>query len=145
MMINKERFKMSFAEVLFLVAAALYMAGIRYWFPVCMPMENGFMSCHWAGEVLKALSILILVFSLIHIFMPDIRIKAGMNAVLAGISVLMPLIPGKIISVCGNEMMKCRQGTSTWTLVFAAVFVLILVIDTVLGAASLSSEKHKRR
>ncbi len=145
MLVNKNKFKMSLTEIFLLTASVIFAIGIRYWFPVCMPMGDGYMSCHWAGEILKAVSILITALSLVHIFIPDIKVKTGMNIALAGIWVTIPLIPGRIIAICGNEMMRCRQGTSTGSLLFALLFIIILVIDTVIGLSALASEKHKRK
>lgn len=136
---------MSFTEILLLAASVIFAIGIRYWFPVCMSMGDGYMNCHWAGEILKAMSILIAALSLIHVFIPDIRVKTGMNIALAGIWIMIPFIPGKIIPICGNDMMRCRQGTSTGSLLFAILFIILLAVDIVIGSSALSSEKHKRK
>ena len=144
MIINKKCFKISFAEPVLLLAAVLYAVGIRYWFPVCMSMEK-VMSCHWAGEVLKAMSVLMIGLALISIFLPDAWGKIGVNISAAGISVLMMLIPGRVISICSNEAMKCRQGTSVGTLIFTLIFILIAIVDMVICASMLASEKHKRK
>ena len=102
------------------------------------------MSCHWAGEVLSALSVLLVILSLIHMVIPDERIKAGIDISGAGIAVLSLMIPGNIINLCKNSEMQCRTNTSLWTIIFMAVICAALCADAFIYLRLHSGKKHSR-
>ena len=144
MILNRKRLKIGISEILVLLISVLYLIGIRVWFPVCMPMEH-IMTCHWAGEVLKALSCLFLALSLIHIFIPDLKMKAGMDIAMISVACITFFIPGHIIPLCGDAMMMCRKGTSIYSSVFALVLAVLLIADIVIVMSYIAKDKHKRR
>ena len=145
MIVNKRKFKIAFTDILLTALGVLYYFGIHYWFPVCMAMEDKPMNCHWAGEVLSALAVVLSVLSAVHILMPDEKIKSGMDVSMAGIAVLAVLIPGNIIPLCKSSEMMCRNGTSMWTAVFMISFIIIAAADIFIYLQSLSDKKHKRK
>ena len=145
MIINKLKCKIAVTDILLFVCSVIYFFGIRYWFPVCRSSGDMIMSCHWAGKMLEALSVLFIVVSAAHFIIPDEKIKAGMDISSAGIAVLSLMIPGNIISLCKNSEMMCRNGTSVWTTVFMAVFIIFAAADVFIYLQSFSSEKHKRK
>lgn len=145
MIVNKRKCKIGVTDILLLVCSALYFIGIKYWFPVCGMSGDMVMGCHWAGEVLAALSIMLIVISAVHIVIPDEKIKTGMDISLAGIAVFAMMIPGNIISLCKNSEMQCRNGTSVWTIIFMVSFCIIAAADAFIYFHNLSAEKHKRK
>lgn len=145
MIINKKKCKIGFTDILLLVCSVLYSIGIKYWFPVCEISGDMVMGCHWAGEVLAAVSILLIVISVVHIAIPDERIKNGIDISLAGIAVFAMMIPGNIISLCKNSEMQCRNYTSVWTIIFMVSLCIISVADAFIYLLQLSGEKHKRK
>ena len=145
MIINKRKWKMAVTDILLLVCAVLYFIGIKYWFPVCAVSGEMVMSCHWAGEVLTALSVLLIVTAAVHMVIPDEKIKTGMDIALVGIAVLAAMIPGNIISLCKNSEMQCRSNTSVWTMILMISFCLIACADGFIYLQLLSGEKHKRK
>ena len=144
MFINKRKIKIAVTDILLLVCSALYCIGIKYWFPVCKASGDMIMSCHWAGEALFALAVLLCVLSAAHTFIPDEKIKSGIDISLAGIAVFAMLIPGNIISLCKSSDMICRNGTSMWTSVFMILLIIIAAADIFIYLQSLSGGKHKR-
>ena len=146
MIVNKEKIKVAVTDIIMVIVSVLYTIGIRAWFPVCEPMEDGsFMACHWAGEVLKAISILLLVLACAHAFCaPDGKIKTGLDYGIAGISALGFCIPGRVISLCKMAEMRCRANTQLWTIIFMIAMILIAIADVVLYFTKASDEKHAR-
>lgn len=144
MIINRSNCKIAGTDILFSGLSILYLVGIKRWFPVCEVSGDMVMSCHWAGEVLSALSVLLIVISLIHIVIPDERIKAGIDIAGAGIAVLCLMIPGNIISLCKNSEMQCRANTSLWTMIFMAVIFAALCTDAWIYLRLHSGKKHSR-
>lgn len=144
MIVNKKRCKIGITDILLLVCSVLYSIGIKYWFPVCGMSGDMVMSCHWAGEVLSALSVLLVIISLIHMVIPDERIKAGIDISGAGIAVLSMIIPGNIISLCKSSEMQCRANTSLWTIIFMAIICVIVCVDVFIYLQMQSGKKHSR-
>ena len=144
MIINRAKIKIGIPEILIGVLSILFMIGIRVWFPVCEVMGDTTMPCHWAGEMLKALSILFLTLSLAHVVIPNGAAKIGVDVSLTGLSVLTLNIPGNIIRICGNADMACRKSTHPWTIAFCVVMIVLVLADCVLYFSLRSKEKHKR-
>ena len=145
MIVNKEKFKLSITEILMLILSVVYTIGIRSWFAVCPVMDEKTMSCHWAGEVLKVMSILFLVLAVAHLLIPDMKIKLGMDIPFACISLMAVFIPGKIISLCMSPDMNCRMFTQTWTIVFCAVLTVVALADIILYGTRAARAKHERK
>ena len=144
MIINKSKCKIAFTDILFLALSIIYLVGIKLWFPVCGVSGDMVMSCHWAGEVLSALSVLLIIISLIHMVIPDERIKAGIDISGAGIAVLSMIIPGNIITLCKNSEMPCRANTSLWTIIFMVIICVIICVDIFVYLQMQSGKKHRR-
>lgn len=145
MLINNKKFRLAITDILLLACSVLYFVGIRYWFPVCRASGDMVMTCHWAGEVLSALSLLFVIISAVHIVIPDEKLKAGMDITSAGVAVFAVMVPGNIISLCKSSEMMCRNGTSMWTTVFMVSFIVIAAMDAFIYLQTVSGEKHKRR
>ena len=145
MILNKEKCKIGIPEILLAVASILFMIGIRLWFPVCNATGESIMPCHWAGEMLKAMSILFLGLSLVHIFIPDAKMKIGIDISLAALFILALNIPGNIIRICGNADMACRRLTQPFSTIFCIIMAVLSLLDIVFYFSVLSNEKHKRK
>lgn len=144
MIINKPKIKIGIPELLLTVLSVLFMIGIRFWFPVCEVNGESIMPCHWAGEVMKAVSILILVLSILHIIIPNYEIKLGMDISLAGLFILAVNIPGNIISLCKNADMACQKAMRPAALIFFIVMTIIVFSDIIFYLSLRSNEKHRR-
>ena len=144
MIVNNKKIKLGVTDILLVIISIVFTAGIRGWFKVCEPMGEGFMSCHWAGETLKAMSITMLVLCIIHVFMPDEKIKIGMDIAFIGVLVFSLMIPGGVINLCMMEDMKCRSLTKPWNMGICIVWIIIILGDILLCIGSLNKEKHKR-
>lgn len=145
MIVNKGKCKIGITDILLLVCSVLYSIGIKSWFPVCGVSGDMVMSCHWAGEVLFAVSVLMIVISAVHIVIPDEKIKTGIDISLAGIAVLAMIIPGNIISLCKNSEMQCRANTSLWTIIFMVIICVIICVDVFIYLQLQSGKKHSRK
>lgn len=145
MIIKRDKIKISAAEIINVLISVLFLIGIRSWFDVCPVMSEMTMSCHWAGEVLKAVSIVLLVISLIHVFIPDEKIKIGIDMASLCILVMTIFIPGTVIGLCGDAGMRCRSTAQPWTIIISAVLIIVCVIDMIIYATALSGLKHQRK
>lgn len=144
MIINRPKIKTGIPELLLTALSVLFMIGIRAWFPVCEVTGENIMPCHWAGEVMKAVSILILVLSILHIIIPNYDVKLGMDISLAGLFILAVNIPGNIISLCKNVDMACQKAMRPAALIFFIVMTVIVFSDIIFYLSLRSNEKHRR-
>lgn len=144
MIINKPKIKIGIPELLLTVLSVLFMIGIRFWFPVCEVTGENIMPCHWAGEMLKALSVLFLVLCILHIIIPGSEVKIGIDVSLAGLFILALNIPGNIISLCKNADMACQKAMRPAALIFFIVMTIIVFSDIIFYLSLRSNEKHRR-
>lgn len=145
MIVNAERIKITITDILGLIASILFLIGINVWFPVCEPTDSGFMSCHWAGEVLKAAAVVFVILAAAHIAVCDGNIKIGMSIASVGFYAFAFYVPGRIIFLCKMSEMRCRSQTQLWTAVFMIILMLISVTDIIFNTLKASEKKHKRR
>ena len=143
MIINEEKCKIGIAELLLLAAVIVYFIGIRIWFPVCEVSGETIMACHWAGQMLKAMSVLLFVLAGLRVVIPDLCVGIGLDLGIGIASVLTLRIPGGVINICIMDGMRCAV-TKTWTLIFGADFVVLVLADLILCCSERNKVKHSR-
>ena len=143
MVVNKSNIKIAVTDLLALSVTILFWIGVRYLFPVCEPKGDTFMSCHWAGEMLKAVSWLLAALSVIHLFIPDLKTKAGIDLSFIGICALTLNIPGGIVRICSSPGMSCVAAVP-WIVGFSVLLGLISLADILFCISRVSKEHHSR-
>ena len=93
---------------------------------------------------LKAASILWTALCLLHLLLPDEKLKMGMDPALAGLGALAAALPGTAISLCASTDMRCHT-TELWSRIFGALLILIALADVLLYSLKLTKEKHQRK
>ena len=145
MLVKKKRLKFGLTDLLLIIISAAMLIGIKTLFKVCEPKSGDMiMSCHWAGNMITAMSVLLIVLAFLHIIIPDMRFKGGIALSIAGISIVTLLIPGRIIALCKMEEMSCRSNTQLWTVILCGVLILVSLIDIIVYLLAASKEKHIR-
>ena len=114
MILRKEKCRFGITEVILLVLSILLLAGSRSWFAVCAVMSETVMSCHWAGEVLKAVSVVLFILVVVHILVPDEKIKMGMDLALAAFSILTALCSTSMRHITASCSSTC-SSIQEWT------------------------------
>ena len=145
MIVNKGKLRFGVPELLMVIISIIYVIGIRTWFAVCESTGDMVMSCHWAEAVLKVMSILFAVISICHIFIPDQRIKIGIDLPFFCICVLTAFVPGSVISLCMNAEMDCRQSMKLWTVILCIALMAVILGDLILYCSQIRGEKHHRK
>jgi hypothetical protein len=137
--------KISKAMAVIQILTALVALGSKFiWAPVCQNMltlENGrtvYMKCHWTGQLVVALGILLLVTSIMSLLAKDYsRFQVGVII----IGILLFLAPtSAIIGVCANEEMICHN-TATWIKACGAVVIITGIIGLREGMTRTSQVK----
>ena len=74
----------------------------------CVHEDGSFGSCHWAGQAMLGIGLLLAVLSLAALLVKDGRLRAGFLFAAAAAAVLGLFIPGTLIRLCGMATMRCR-------------------------------------
>ena len=115
-----------------ILISTLMLIGINTWFATCGPMEDGsFMTCHWAGQTVKAVSAVAAVLAVAHALLKDHKTKAAM-------------VPGVLINLCMMEDMMCRAHTRPWTIILSVLLVAASAADLLFRYSAASEEAHGR-
>lgn len=144
MLVNQSKIKIAVTDLIMILISVCYLLGIHKWFSVCPVMGESVMACHWAGEVLKAIALLVLIISVVHTCLPDEKIKIGVDIALVGLYIMTIFVPGRIVHICSDSMMHCRKATQPWTIVFCIVLLLVALADIVFYCSKLAKDRHTR-
>lgn len=98
--------------------------GVKYVFFACEVHENP-MVCHWAERAVFGVGILLLVITVFHLIVNDVKAKAAISLAIAPIAVYAALIPGFLVKICSMATMRC---VSTFKPAVIVVSVLIFIV-----------------
>ncbi|RKW53494.1 MAG: DUF4418 family protein [Lachnospiraceae bacterium] len=129
MLKNKDKV---FALIFLILGAVLYFIPGKI-ASVCPAMpDGGFMKCHWTGEVIKALGVLIVIIAAVMLFNAFVLKKEGLGLglVIANIAIgaFTMLTPLHIIGTCPNPMMHCNVATKPAILLVSGIFIVTNII-----------------
>ena len=125
------------AAVIILVLALLSAIGVRTFMSPCVHDDGSFGSCHWAGQALFGLSLLIATQSVIALVWKDLALRQGLYLAMALTAALGLLIPGILIKLCSMADMRCRM------IMRPAVMILYFLILVSAAAGMLLSGTKK--
>jgi len=74
----------------------------------CVHEDGSFGACHWAGQAMLGIGLLLAVLSLAALLVKDGRLRAGILFAAAAAAVLGIFVPGTLIRLCGMATMRCR-------------------------------------
>ena len=124
-MLSKSRM---FAIVFFVLAVIVHLTP-KLIAPVCAPMEDGsFMKCHWTGEGVFYVGIVMILMSVIHFLIKSEAVKLGISiaSVLVGLYAI--LLPTHIIGTCKMHTMACNTSTKPVVLLVSSIYVLVNLV-----------------
>ena len=126
------------AAVIILVLALLSAIGVRTFMSPCVHDDGSFGSCHWAGQALFGLSIVIAAQSMIAFAWKNFALRQGLYLAMTLTAVLGLLIPGPLIKLCSMADMRCRM------IMRPAAMILYSLILVLAAAGMLLSGSEKR-
>lgn len=130
-----------FIEIITAFAAVILVIGVFTFLKTCPAMEDGsWMACHWAGQAIKGVSVVIAVLSIAVPIVKNAGVKAGLSAGVALNAVLNALIPGTIISTCMMPDMQCNAVTKPGVMVFSCVLAVLSVINILCAVKRMKKE-----
>jgi hypothetical protein len=91
-----------------LVLSAVTAAGSVSFLGPCVHEDGSFGSCHWAGQAMLGIGLLLVILSIAGLLVKDGRVRAGILFAAAAAAVLGIFVPGTLINLCGMATMRCR-------------------------------------
>ena len=95
------------AAVSLLLSAVIAFGSVSFLGP-CVHEDGSFGPCHWAGQAMLGIGLLLAVLSLTALLVKDGRVRAGILFAAAAAAVLGIFVPGTLINLCGMATMRCR-------------------------------------
>ena len=91
-----------------LLLSAVTAAGSVSFLGPCVHEDGSFGACHWAGQAMLGIGLLLAALSLTALLVKDGRLRAGILFAAAAAVVLGIFVPGTLINLCGMATMRCR-------------------------------------
>ena len=95
------------AAVSLLLSAVIAAGSVSFLGP-CVHEDGSFGPCHWAGQAMLGIGLLLAVLSLTALLVKDGRLRAGLLFAAAAAAILGIFVPGTLIGLCGMATMRCR-------------------------------------
>lgn len=95
-------------QLVILILSAVLCIGSKVLFHACEVMGEEIMACHWAEQAVFALSIVLLVQSILLLLLRDPGVKKGIAVAIVPTAVITVLVPGVFIRLCMMDTMRCR-------------------------------------
>ena len=120
----KEKKRCLVPALVTMVLAVLAAAGVKSFAGPCVHEDGSFGPCHWAGQALFGLSIVIAAESVIVLWRKDAGLRRGLYLAMMLTALLGILMPGTLISLCAMESMRCRMIMRPAMLVLYALMLV---------------------
>ena len=113
--------KKLFSPLIFVLALAVAVGSQTFLSP-CVHEDGSFGSCHWAGQALLGVGLLLAALALLSWVRTDVYL-AILPAALLGC-----LTPGTLIPLCKMSAMRCRSVMQPAMILLCAVIALLALI-----------------
>lgn len=129
---------------LILFFSVLAAVGVKTFLGPCVHEDGTFGPCHWAGQALLGISLLMSAQSIAVLAAhKNSQLSRGLFLAMALTSVLGMLIPGPVISLCGMATMRCRSLMRPAMTILLGLAGLIALTAFFLTMGSSSSENRR--
>lgn len=128
-----EHIKKSIPELITTILSAGLFVGSFTFLNTCGPKDDGsFMTCHYAGNVIKALSLVILIQAVLALINFK-NTRAGLNISNLLVSVVCLLVPGHLVATCMMNDMRCNLYTKPGVTVICIIIAAVTLISSVMN------------
>lgn len=131
-------------SIILLILSILLVVGEQTFGGPCGPKPNGgFMTCHWAGQAVLGVGIVLVILSLLHVVSKNHCFKQGLNMGIILNALLVICIPGHLINLCMMNYMMCHTVMKPFVTVIGALLVIAAVVDFFIRRKELEKENQK--
>ncbi len=127
-----KKMPLGITDILLPVLSIVFLVGLLTFAGACGPKEDGsFMTCHWAGQAVKALAVLMLITSIVRLAVRDRGMKKGLSIAIVLTAITAAVIPGILINLCMMNTMHCHAVMRPFIIVMAVLLTAGAIIDIV--------------
>ena len=127
---NTKSKRFSFMDILMLIPGILLTIGVKTAFHPCgMHEDGGYGSCHWAGQAVFGIGIVLLVIGILHLIMRKPAGKMGLSLAVIPLALLAAVLPKNLISLCMMASMRCNAVMRPAVLVIGILTALLAAAD----------------
>ena len=124
--------KVSVGDIILLAISVIYLIGILTFFGPCGPKDDGsWMTCHWAGQAVTGLAAVLTIIAVIHILVPNAKIKTGLDIAVIPVALLAAIIPGNLINLCMMDTMRCHSIMRPAVIVMSILVIAAAVFNVI--------------
>lgn len=130
-----KKLNFSFHDFALLLLSALYVVGMHTFLKPCGSKPDGtWMNCHWAGQALKAFSLVLFIIAFTHFWVQNSKIKLGLSVATIPVALFSALIPGVYIKLCMMNTMRCHSVTQPSAIVISVLLIVFAIFDIIKNA-----------
>lgn len=117
-------------DIFMLIPGILLSVGVKTVFHPCGMHEDGsFGSCHWAGEAVFGIGIVLLIIGILHLIMSRPAGKMGLSLATIPLALLAALLPKNLIRLCMMASMHCNAVMRPAVLIIGILSALLATAD----------------
>lgn len=132
-------------EIVEVVVGGITLLGIFVYFHACGKHNDVYPSCHWAQNVVMAITVLLILLALLSVIMPAGRLKAGISIAMVPTALLMCIIPVFIIPICAGANMNCVSRFRPFTIVMGLAMAGLALVHTLFAIISSRPPKEEKK
>ena len=96
----------------------------------CPVMPDGrFMVCHWAGQAVLGVGIVLVTLSLFHLAFKNDGMKLGLDLAVIADAALLMFMPNHLIPLCIKNHMRCHTVMEPFVLVMGVLMIAAALGD----------------
>ena len=125
------------ALLVFVLSLVIAVSSISFLGP-CIHEDGSFGACHWAGQALFGIGLLLAAESLFAMLCGESRTRQGVFVSILLTAILGCLIPGTLIELCHMATMRCRA-------LMQPAMVILCALSAVSAFVGFFAERKKSR
>ncbi|MBP3902514.1 MAG: DUF4418 family protein [Blautia sp.] len=129
---KEKKSPLGIADTLLPFLSIIFLVGLMTFAGACGPKEDGsFMTCHWAGQAVKALAVLLLITSIVRLAIRDRGTKKGLSIAIVLTAITAAVVPGILINLCMMNTMHCHAVMRPFIIVMAVLLAATAIFDII--------------
>ena len=127
-----------------IIISLIIAVGSVSFFGPCVHEDGSFGACHWAGQALFGIGMLLAALNFIALVVKSEDVRRGLLIAIILTTLLGFFIPGGLISLCRMASMRCRSVMMPSVRVLCVLVLLLSVISFLNRKKHASPEQNNR-
>ena len=124
----KKNKKSLIPSVIIVILAVIAAVGSRSFLGPCVHEDGTFGVCHWAGQALFGLSLVLALEGVAAVLLKKPAVRKGLFLAMLPTGILGMLLPGTLISLCSMKTMRCQTIMRPSMLILFGVLSVIAIV-----------------